>query len=153
MSDFVGIISDTHGLLRPEALQALQGCELIIHAGDVGDAAILDELRAIAPVHAVRGNVDHGALGHSLPEDAVVEWCSLQIYVLHMLDDLDLDPGAAGFAAVIYGHTHKPTIHHEDEVLYLNPGSAGHRRFSLPVTVAHLTVRDGALHAEHVSLE
>lgn len=153
MDKFIGVISDTHGQLRPEALEALAGSDLIIHAGDVGDAAILDQLAAIAPVHAVRGNVDYGPLADILPHDAVVTWQGFHIYVLHILDELDLDPGAADFHAVIYGHSHKPDIAHKSDVLFLNPGSAGPRRFSLPVTVATVTVRDGALHAELIALD
>lgn len=124
------MISDTHGLLRPEAVKALRGSDLIIHAGDVGDAAILDELRRIAPVTAVKGNVDT----LPLPETAVVE----NIWVLHNIRDLDLDPRAAGFRAVVSGHSHKPGSFEKDGVLYINPGSAGRRRFRLPITVARL---------------
>jgi putative phosphoesterase len=124
------LISDTHGLLRPEAVKALRGSDLIIHAGDVGDAAILDELRRIAPVTAVKGNVDT----LPLPETAVVE----NIWVLHNIRDLDLDPRAAGFRAVVSGHSHKPGSFEKDGVLYINPGSAGRRRFRLPITVARL---------------
>jgi uncharacterized protein len=124
------LISDTHGLLRPEAVEALRGSDLIIHAGDVCDAAILDELRRIAPVTAVKGNNDK----LHLPETAVVE----NIWVLHNLGELDLDPRAAGFRAVVSGHSHKPGSFEKDGVLYINPGSAGPRRFKLPVTLARL---------------
>jgi hypothetical protein len=147
----VGVISDTHGLLRPEALDALAGSELIVHAGDVGDLEILERLAEIAPVRAVRGNVDRGALA-ALPTDAVVEVEGAQLYVLHILDDLDLDPAAAGFGAVIYGHTHRPLVERRAGVLYLNPGSAGPRRFDLPVTVARLAVDGAELKAEVVEL-
>ena len=153
MSGFIGVISDTHGQLRDEALEALAGSDLIIHAGDVGDLTIVERLREIAPVHPVRGNVDRGPLADALPQDAVVRWQGFHLYVLHILDELDLDPAAAGFHAVIYGHSHKPAIHHKDGVLYLNPGSAGPRRFSLPITVARITQGDDGLHAEHLSLE
>jgi len=125
------LISDTHGLLRPEAVEALRGSDHIIHAGDVGDLAILDELRKIAPVTAVRGNVDEGV---ELPPTAVVQG----IYVLHRIQDLDVDPTAAGFRAVVSGHSHKPGSFEKDGVLYINPGSAGPRRFRLPITVALL---------------
>ncbi len=124
------MISDTHGLLRPEAVEALRGSDLIIHAGDVGDAALLDELRRIAQVTAVKGNNDK----LPLPETAVVE----NIWVLHNLGELDLDPRAAGFRAVVSGHSHKPGSFEKDGVLYINPGSAGPRRFKLPVTLARL---------------
>ena len=136
----VGVISDTHGLLRPEALQALAGCDQIIHAGDTGAPGILEQLRAIAPVSAVRGNVDRGAWAEILP---AAEWVSVgeaSLYVLHDVHDLDLDPAAAGVQAVISGHSHQPSIRHERGVLYLNPGSAGPRRFRLPVTLALLEI-------------
>src|SRR5437899_1538172 len=148
----IGVISDTHGLLRPEAVQALQGSELIIHAGDVGDPKVLDELRTIAEVVAVRGNVDKGDWAMKLPEYEVVERGGVSIYVLHDVNQLDLDPAAAGFKVVISGHSHKPAIRMQAGVLYLNPGSAGPRRFKLPVTVARLDVRGGKLTAKHVEL-
>lgn len=148
----VGVISDTHGLLRPEALAALAGSELIVHAGDVGSPDILDELRAVAPVRAVRGNTDHGVWAGALPLTEVVEVDEARLYMLHILADLDLDPGAAAFAAVIYGHSHKPLIEWRKGVLYLNPGSAGPRRFNLPVSVARLTVDGGRCEAEIVEL-
>jgi putative phosphoesterase len=136
----VGVISDTHGLLRPEAVTALRGSELIVHAGDVGDAEVLERLRAIAPTIAVRGNIDSAAWARALPETEVVAVGDLQLYVLHDLTSLDLDPKAAGFAAVVSGHTHRPSANVRDGVLYLNPGSAGPRRFTLPVAVARLEV-------------
>lgn len=153
MQPFVGVISDTHGLLRPEALDPLRGCELIIHAGDVGDFEILRQLEAIAPVSAVRGNVDYGALAESLPDDNVVTWHGKHLYVLHSIDDLSLDPQAAGFHAVIYGHTHKPDSTLKNGVLFFNPGSAGPRRFSLPVSVGRITLDGEQLRAETVTLE
>jgi putative phosphoesterase len=150
----LGVISDTHGLMRPQALKALAGVELIIHAGDVGgDGEILDALRAIAPVHAVRGNIDMGALGATLPETAVVEAGGVKLYVLHIVDQLAVDPAKAGYAAVIYGHSHKPAIETRNGVLYLNPGSAGPRRFTLPVSLARLHIEDGVLRPELVTLE
>ena len=141
------MISDTHGLLRPRALDALAGSDLILHAGDVGDPAILDALRRIAPVTAVRGNIDHGDWARALPETAVVEG----IYMLHNLRDLDRDPAAAGFRAVVSGHSHKPGSFQKHGVLYLNPGSAGPRRFRLPVTLARLDT--AAWQAEFVNLD
>jgi hypothetical protein len=136
----VGVISDTHGLLRPQALAALEGSELIVHAGDVGNPHILEQLRAIAPTTAVRGNIDTGAWATSLPIAEVVQVGDVHLYVLHDLAALDLDPTAAGFAAVISGHSHRPAADVRDGVLYLNPGSAGPRRFTLPITVARLEI-------------
>jgi putative phosphoesterase len=145
----VGLISDTHGLLRPEALERLKGSDVIIHAGDVGDPEILAELARLAPVTTVRGNVDRGAWAQSIPETAVVEiGASTVLYVLHDIDALDLDPAAAGFRAVIFGHSHKPETRWRDGVLYVNPGSAGPRRFSLPISVGRLRVGAGQLSAE-----
>jgi len=146
----IGVIADTHGLLRPEALKALRGVELIIHAGDVGGPEILEALRALAPVYAVRGNTDRGDFGRSLPQTQVVQVGEVQLYVLHELFCLDLDPAAAGLAAVIFGHSHRPHMERKDGVLYLNPGSAGPRRFTLPVTLALLKVRNNALRAEFI---
>lgn len=136
----IGVISDTHGLLRPEALTALQGVQLIIHAGDVGSSEILDQLRAVAPLVAVRGNVDKGAWAGKLPDTAVAEAGAAQIYVLHDVHQLDLDPAAAGFAMVVSGHSHQPGRSERNGVIYLNPGSAGPRRFKLPVTLARVDV-------------
>jgi len=146
----IGVISDTHGLLRPEALDALRGCEQIIHAGDVGDAAILDALRAMAPLTAVRGNVD-GDLAALLPKTAVLRAGELAIYVHHGNDRRNLWP-PPGTDIVISGHTHEPRVEDVDGVLHLNPGSAGPRRFHLPVTVAILTVDDGRASARIVPL-
>jgi putative phosphoesterase len=145
----IGVISDTHGLMRPEAAQALAGSELIIHAGDVGDPGVLEELRKIAPVVAVRGNID---TGDWLPEYQTVKRDGASIYVLHDLNQLNFDPVAAGIRAVISGHSHKPVIRTKDGVMYLNPGSAGPRRFKLPITVARLHVSGNELQAEHVQL-
>jgi putative phosphoesterase len=137
----VGLISDTHGLLRDEALQALEGSDLIIHAGDVGRPEILGALKALAPVVAVRGNVDTQPWAEELPVTAVAEAGPATIYVLHNLAELDLDPAAAGFQIVVSGHSHKPANAMRDGVLYINPGSAGPRRFNLPITVARLDLR------------
>src|SRR6185369_9498086 len=134
----IGVISDTHGLLRPEAQEALRGSDRIIHAGDVGDRSILRRLEQLAPVTAVRGNVDDLLWAKQLPETSVVDVEGLSIYVLHALDRLDLKPEAAGFAAVIYGHSHVPKQEMKNGVLYFNPGSAGPRRFSLPVSLGRL---------------
>ena len=143
MAVSVGVISDTHGLLRPEAVAALSGSELILHAGDVGDPEILRSLRQIAPTIAVRGNVDTDAWASALPMTEVVEVGKLHVYMLHDVSTIDVDPKTAGFAAVISGHTHRPVADMRGGVLYLNPGSAGPRRFSLPIAVARLQI-DGA---------
>ena len=150
----VGIISDTHGLLRPEALAALCGCQVIVHAGDIGTPAVLAGLREIAPTVAVRGNNDKGVWAGTLPETAVVEAGGASLYVLHNLNALDLDPAAAGFQAVIAGHSHRPGIEKRQGVLFVNPGSAGPRRFQLPVAVARLRVwRAKRVEAEVVELQ
>jgi len=151
----VGVISDTHGKLRPQAVEALRGSQYIIHAGDVGAPEILTSLRQIAPVSAVQGNIDVG-LGpwaDALPITDVVELAGTSFYVLHVLCALDLKPGVAGFSAVISGHTHKPEYEFREGVLYFNPGSAGPRRFRLPVSVGRIVVRDGELFPEVVILE
>ena len=148
----LGVISDTHGLLRPEANAALRGSDLILHAGDVGNMEVLERLNAIAPTTAVRGNVDTGEWGARLPEMEVVEAGGLHLYMLHDISTLDLDPKAAGFAAVIFGHSHRPSAEHRDGVLYLNPGSAGPRRFALPIAIARLRVAGGRLSHEIVEL-
>jgi len=148
----IGVISDTHGLLRSEALAALRGSERIIHAGDIGDPQILDKLAAIAPLTAVRGNVDHGAWAQKIPATNVLEIGELSIYVLHRLQDLDLKPEAAKFAAVVYGHSHVPRQEMKNGVLYFNPGSAGPGRFKLPVSVGRLHLTNGKLESEIVKL-
>ncbi len=153
MSRKIGVISDTHGLLRPEALQALRGSDLIIHAGDVGDPSILEALANIAPVVAVRGNVDTPDWAKSLPETAVVEMGGVNIYVLHDLKALDLDPKASEFHVVVSGHSHKPSRSERIGVLYINPGSAGPRRFSLPITVATMDLGANPWTVEFVDLE
>ncbi len=139
----VGLISDTHGLLRPQAARALTGADQIVHAGDVGSPEILDELRKIAPLTAVRGNVDAGNWALSMPAGAVLSIEGYNIHVLHILSEIEIDPKAAGMTAVISGHTHKPLIETESGVLYVNPGSAGPRRFSLPVSLGFLRLEEG----------
>jgi uncharacterized protein len=148
----VGVIADTHGLLRPEAVQALQGVEVIIHAGDVGNPEVLAGLQKIAPVFAVKGNTDRGEWAQTLPLTEVVEVGGVRLYVLHELFCLELDPRAAGLAAVIFGHSHRPHQESKDGVLYLNPGSAGPRRFTLPVSVALLRVAGASLKVEFKDL-
>ena len=149
----IGLISDTHGLLRKGALDALRGSDLIIHAGDVGDPKIIDALRQIAPVVAVRGNVDTTEWAKSLPESAAVEAGAVHIYVLHDLNALDLDAKAAGFHIVVSGHFHKPGRSERNGVVCINPGSAGPRRFRLPVTVARLDLGATPWRVEFVDLE
>jgi len=148
----IGVISDTHGLLRAEAIAALRGCDLIVHAGDVGSPDVLDRLGELAPVRAVRGNIDTQSWARRLPETEVVEAGALLLWVLHDIAALDLDP-AAGFAAVIFGHSHKPSIEMRSGALYFNPGSAGPRRFKLPVTVGRLRVAAGSIRPEIVELD
>jgi putative phosphoesterase len=148
ISILIGVISDTHGLLRPEALATLRGSEHIIHAGDVGGPEILEQLRTIAPVTVVRGNVDKGAWARKLHETEVVELGGVSIYVLHDLSQIDLKPGAAGFSVVISGHSHVPKQETRGSVLYFNPGSAGPRRFKLPICVGKLVVEAGTVRAE-----
>jgi hypothetical protein len=148
----IGVISDTHGLLRPEARRALRGCELILHAGDVGSWEILRDLREIAPVVAVRGNIDTEGWAKWMKAVEVAEHAGRSFYILHNIADLDLKPQAAGMAAVIYGHSHKPNIEWRDGVLYFNPGSAGPRRFHLPVTVGRIEIANGELQPEIVTL-
>lgn len=154
MSDpaLIGLISDTHGLLRQEAIAALTGCDLIIHAGDVGDPTILQQLSSLAPVSAVRGNVDRGAWAAQLPMTAVVEAHSAVIYVLHDVHQLDLDPAVAGFHMVVSGHSHKPGQVERKGVWYVNPGSAGPRRFQLTVTLARLNLLRSPWSVEFIDL-
>jgi len=148
----IGLISDTHGLLRQEACTALQGSDLIIHAGDVGNPEILDHLRAIAPVVAVRGNIDKGDWASRLPITAIAEASSALIYILHDIQELDLDPVAAEFNIVVSGHSHKPSHTERSDIMYLNPGSAGPRRFQLPITVARLDLRKLPWSVEFIEL-
>ena len=149
----VGLISDTHGLLRPQTLAHLKGSELIIHAGDVGKADILDTLRSIAPVMAVRGNVDKDSPLCSLPESAVVQAGSKTIYVLHNSGELDLDPAAAGFDLVVFGHSHKQELYKKAGVLYVNPGSAGPRRFRLPISIALLDASSEPVKVDFIPIQ
>jgi putative phosphoesterase len=149
----LGLISDTHGLLREEAVRALRGSDLILHAGDVGAPEILDTLRTIAPVVAVRGNVDTDKWGQTLPFTEVIQVGSVMIYMLHILQDLDVNPAAAGFRIVVSGHSHKPGQTEKDGVFYINPGSAGPRRFYLPVTVARLDLEARPWTVQFIDLE
>jgi putative phosphoesterase len=148
----IGVVSDTHSLLRPQAVETLRGVHRIIHAGDVGSREVLLELGAVAPLVAVRGNNDHGAWARALPDTARVELGGVSIYVVHDVHDLNLDPRAAGIAAVISGHSHKPLRETRDGVLYFNPGSIGPRRFRLPISMGFLTIAGARVKAELVTL-
>ena len=149
----VGVLSDTHGLLRSEAVDVMDGVDLIVHAGDIGSDMILDNLRSIAPVVAVRGNMDHDAWAYRLPANDTYQVRDHLIYVIHDLNRIDLDPCASGIRVVISGHSHKPSVVTRNGVLYLNPGSAGPRRFKLPVSVALLHINGNSVEAEIVQLK
>ena len=151
-STTIGVISDTHGLVRSEAIEALRNSDVILHAGDIGDPTVIETLRTIAPVVAVRGNNDKDSWAKTFPLTEVVEVASQSMYLLHELEHLDLDPGAAQFSAVIFGHSHRPLAEYRRGVLYLNPGSAGPRRFNLPVAVARLYVHNATIDYEIVEL-
>ena len=148
----IGVISDTHGLLRPEAFAALRGSDYLIHAGDIGDPAILEKLNEIAPVTAIRGNIDREAWALKIPATNVLDAGGVSIYVVHNLQQLDLKPESAGFEVVVYGHSHVAKQGTKNGVLYFNPGSAGPRRFRLPVTIGRLTVREGGVSGEMIEI-
>jgi hypothetical protein len=149
----LGIISDTHGLLRDEAVDALQDCDLILHAGDIGAPSVIEELSAIAHVVAVRGNMDRDEIAGKFPLTETIQLKEVLLYLIHDIGRLDLDPGVSGIQAIIFGHSHEPVIHKQDGILYLNPGSAGPRRFKLPVSVARLYVKGKKLDAELITLK
>jgi putative phosphoesterase len=149
----VGLISDTHGLLRPEAVSRLRGCKLIIHGGDIGGVQILDELASLAPVTAVRGNNDVGAWAQRLKETELIRVGGVFLYVIHDLKEMELDPRAQGIRVVVSGHSHKPLIEERQGVLFVNPGSAGRRRFKLPIAIAELLIEGDAVTARIVNLE
>ncbi len=149
----IGLISDTHGLLRPKAVEELRGSELILHAGDVGEPEILEELRKLAPVVAIRGNVDTAAWCSVLKETELVETENAAFYLIHNINELELKPQAAGIDIVLFGHTHQPTQYEKDGVLYINPGSAGPRRFNLPISLARLDLSAKPLSVEFVTLK
>ena len=148
----IGVISDTHGLLRPQAVDFLRGSDLIVHAGDICDPAILTALAAIAPVVAVRGNNDHGAWAERLRESELFQVGDAFVYAIHDLAGIDIAPRAAGVQVVVSGHSHQPSIRHEDGVLYVNPGSAGPRRFRLPISIGELTIDGAGVAARTVEL-
>jgi uncharacterized protein len=149
----LGIISDTHGLVRPEALAFLRGCERIVHGGDIGSAEVLAQLSAVAPITAVRGNNDKGAWAEAIPETELFEFNGTYVYAIHDLSQLDIEPSAAGVHVVVSGHSHKPAVQRRDGVLYVNPGSAGPRRFRLPIAVAEVVVIGDQVSARVVELE
>ena len=149
----LGVISDTHGLLRPEALDALRGSDMIIHAGDVGKPEVIDRLGEVAPTHVVRGNIDKGSWAAALPMTELVTLGKHRLFVLHDISQLDVDPAAAGFAAVVFGHSHRPSIETRNGILFLNPGSAGPRRFKLPITIARVKTSGQRLRADIVELQ
>lgn len=149
----IGVISDTHGLLRPEAIEALMGVDHILHAGDVGDPVILDKLRWVAPLTAIRGNVDVSGVCSALPATAAVDLGGCLFYLVHAVEDLDINPSAAGASVVVSGHSHRAGVERRNGVVYLNPGSAGPRRFDLPVTLAKVRVVHGEAEARVVTLK
>ncbi len=148
----IGIISDTHSLLRPEAISLLQGCDRIFHAGDIGCLEIIEKLSSIAPVTAIKGNIDKDEWASDFPDSEAIEIGGKFIYMLHNLRDLDIDPVAAGFDIIISGHSHKSDIEHKDEIIYLNPGSAGPRRFKLPITLAKIEISDDNISTEIIEI-
>jgi putative phosphoesterase len=148
----VGLISDTHGLLRPEAVEALQGVDFILHAGDVGKDHILPELEKIAPVTVVKGNIDKAAFAAEYPMYEIIELGGVFFYMIHILQDMDIDPEGAGMHVVVSGHSHRPSIKKHHGVLYVNPGSAGPQRFSLPITVAKIEIEDQQVEAEIIEI-
>ena len=148
----IGVISDTHGLVRPEAIEALDGVDMILHAGDIGDPNVLETLKLIAPVIAVRGNNDKGEWAESLPDWEVVEFGDASIYMLHDLNEMDISPTATEFQVIVSGHSHMPKVEEKRGVLYVNPGSAGPRRFKLPVSVARLSIIESRVDASLITL-
>ena len=146
------LISDTHGLLRPEAKDFLHGCHHIVHGGDIGGPSVLEELSAVAPVTAVRGNNDHGGWAEALPQTELLQFGGVLVYVVHDLAELDIEPKAAGVGAVVSGHSHRPLIEERDGVIYVNPGSAGPRRFRLPIAVAELIIAGKSIRPRVVEL-
>jgi putative phosphoesterase len=149
----LGIISDTHGLLRPQAVAFLRGCDRILHGGDIGNAEILARLSAIAPVTAIRGNNDKGAWAEAIPETEFFEFSGISVYAIHDLSQLDIEPSAAGIRIVVSGHSHKPLIERRDGIFFVNPGSAGPRRFKLPISVADVLIEGSAISPRIVELD
>jgi uncharacterized protein len=148
----IGLISDTHGLIRPEAIEALQGVDLVVHAGDIGKPEVLNALKAIGPLVAIKGNNDIGAWASILPDTRLVQTANMKLYVIHNVKELDCEPAAEGYAVVISGHSHKPSVLTRNGVLFVNPGSAGPRRFKLPVAVGKLFIQNQRVNAELIEL-
>ncbi len=148
----IGLISDTHGLIRPEAIEALQGVDLVVHAGDIGKPEVLDALKAIGPLVAIKGNNDSGAWAKALPDTRLVQTADTRLFVIHNVKELDCDPATNGYDVIITGHSHKPSIVTRDGVLFVNPGSAGPRRFKLPVAVGKLFIQNQKINAELIEL-
>ncbi len=148
MTTKIGLIADTHGLLRPEAVDYLSGCDAILHAGDIGNPAILDDLQTIAPTEAIRGNIDTAPWARALPDRKMVAMSDRRLYLIHRLEDLDADPGREGIHGIVYGHSHHPGCRREKGVLYINPGSAGPRRFRLPVSIGRIVVTTTGIDGE-----
>jgi uncharacterized protein len=148
----IGLISDTHGLIRPQAIEALQGVDLIIHAGDIGKPEVLSALKHVAPVAAIKGNIDSGAWAKLLPDTKLVKAAGMRLFIIHNVSELDCDPVARGFRVVVSGHSHKPAVSTRDGVLFVNPGSAGPRRFKLPIAVGKLFIEDNRVNAEIIEL-
>jgi uncharacterized protein len=153
MSFTIGVISDTHGLLRPEAVHILKKCNAIIHAGDVGSIKVLSALKDIAPTYAVRGNVDHGPWAETLPVTDIAVIGERYFYITHNPDSIDIDPASAGIDAVIFGHTHMPELYKKKDLLYMNPGSAGPRRFTKPISMGRIIIDDKGIYPELINLE
>lgn len=149
----IGIISDTHGLLRPEAVKALKGVDAILHAGDVGNKRVLEGLKEVAPLTVVSGNVDSGISDVKLPPSQAIKFGSVNIYMLHDIENLEIDPKAAGFQVVVYGHSHLARVETRKDVLFINPGSAGQKRFKLPVTLVILEIEEKKVKAKIIDLE
>ncbi len=149
----LGIISDTHGLLRPQAVAFLHGCDRILHGGDIGNAEILAQLSTIAPVTAIRGNNDKGDWAEAIPETEFFEFGGVYVYAIHDLAQLDIEPSAAGIRVVVSGHSHKPLIERRDDIFFINPGSAGPRRFKLPISVADILIEGSAISPRIVGLD
>lgn len=152
MDKKIGLVSDTHGAIRVEALEALKGCNMIIHAGDIGKSEVINSLEKIAPVHAIRGNIDKGKWAEEFPDTKAVKIGNLDIYVIHDIKNIDIDPKKEGFDVVVYGHSHKHKKYIEDDVLYINPGGAGRRRFSLPLTLAILYISENSRTVEFINI-
>ena len=153
MKKTIGLISDTHGVIKEGVIKALKNCDLIIHAGDIGSINVIDSLRKIAPVYAIRGNIDKGEWAKQISKTKIIKVDNIVIYVIHNIKEMDIDPKKAGFDIVVYGHSHKHSKHMEDDILYINPGGSGRKRFSLPLTVALLHIHEDEKKVEFIDLE